>query len=148
MSELEKLANKINAQVKGFYLDNDVIVKAIRYLKRDGKVLFKRIDTGEEYFEDYRGSALFRKRVFIIGEVAKMVGRAVGTIRDYERSGLLPSASRFRYSNKDYRYYTYNDVREIESFFNSQKVGRPPKNRVHSRNDLSKKLRDAKKGIK
>ncbi|MDP6585572.1 MAG: hypothetical protein QF535_13025, partial [Anaerolineales bacterium] len=101
MSELEKLANKINAQVKGFYLDNDVIVKAVRYLKRDGKVLFKRIDTGEEYFEDYKGSALFRKRVFIIGEVAKMVGRAVGTIRDYERSGLLPTASRFRYSNKD-----------------------------------------------
>jgi hypothetical protein len=117
MSELEKLTNKINAQVKGFYIQDDVIVKALRYLKRDGKVLFKRIDTGEEYLDDYRGSALFRKRVFIIGEVAKMVGRAAGTIRDYERSGLLPAASRFRYSNTEYRYYTYNDVREIESFF-------------------------------
>ena len=147
MSELEKLANKINAQVKGFYIQDDVIVKAIRYLKRDGKVLFKRIDTGEEYLDDYKGSALFRKRVFIIGEVAKMVGRTAGTIRDYERSGLLPAASRFRYSNTDYRYYTYNDVRIIESFFNSQKVGRPPKNRVYSRSDLNDKLRKAKKGI-
>jgi hypothetical protein len=147
MSELEKLANKINAQVKGFYIQDDVIVKALRYLKRDGKVLFKRIDTGEEYLDDYRGSALFRKRVFIIGEVAKMVGRAAGTIRDYERSGLLPAANRFRYSNTEYRYYTYNDVREIESFFNSQKVGRPTKKRVYSRTDLSDKLRKAKKGM-
>ena len=40
MSELEKLTNKINAQVKGFYIQDDVIVKALRYLKRDGKVLF------------------------------------------------------------------------------------------------------------
>jgi len=147
MSEIEKLANKINAQVKGFYLEDDVIVKAIRYLKRDGKVLFKRVDTGEEYIDEYTGSALFRKRVFIIGEVAKMVGRTAGTIRDYERSGLLPAASRFRYSNKDYRYYTYNDVREIESFFNSQKVGRPPKDRVYSRKELGNRLRRAKKGM-
>ena len=147
MSELDQLANKINAQVKGFYLQDDVIVKAIRYLKRDSKILFKRVDTGEEYFEDYKGSALFRKRVFIIGEVAKMVGRTAGTIRDYERSGLLPTASRFRYSNTDYRYYTYNEVQEIESFFKSQKVGRPPKDRVYSRKDLSDRLRRAKKGI-
>ena len=76
-----------------------------------------------------------------------MVGRAAGTIRDYERSGLLPAASRFRYSNTEYRYYTYNDVREIESFFNSQKVGRPTKKRVYSRTDLSDKLRKAKKGM-
>ena len=136
MSDVEKLISKINAQVKGFYLEGDVIVKAMRYLKRDGKVLFKRVDTGEEYLDEYKGSALFRKRIFIIGEV-----------RNYERSGLLPTASRFRYSNTDYRYYTYNDVREIESFFNSQKVGRPPKNRVYSRNELSEKLRKAKKGI-
>jgi len=147
MSDVDKLVNKINAQVKGFYLEDNVIVKAMRYIKRDGKVLFKRIDTGEEYLDDYKGSALFRKRIFIIGEVAKMVGRSAGTIRDYERSGLLPTASRFRYSNTDYRYYTYNDVREIQSFFNSQKVGRPPKNRVYSRKELSEKLRKAKKGI-
>ena len=147
MNELDRITNKINVQVKGFYIENDVIVKAMRYLKRDGKVLFKRVDTGEEYLDDYKGSALFRKRIFIIGEVAKMVGRTAGTIRDYERSGLLPTASRFRYSNTDYRYYTYNDVREIQSFFNSQKVGRPPKNRVYSRKELGEKLRKAKKGI-
>ena len=78
MSDVEKLISKINAQVKGFYLEDDVIVKAMRYLKRDGKVLFKRVDTGEEYLDEYKGSALFRKRIFIIGEVAKMVeiGRA------------------------------------------------------------------------
>ncbi len=147
MSELDKIANQINVQVKGFYIDNDVFIKAIRYLKRDGKVLFKRLDTGEEYLEDYKGSALFRKRIFIIGEVAKMVGRTVGTIRKCETSGLLPAASRFPYSNNNYRYYTFDDIRNIESFFNSRKVGRPLKNRVYSRKDLSNKLREAKKGI-
>ena len=147
MSELEKIANQINVQVKGFYMDKDVVVKAMKYLKRDGKVLFKRLDTGEEYLEDYKGSALFRKRIFIIGEVAKMVGRTVGTIRKCETSGLLPVASRFQYSNNDYRYYTFDDIRNIESFFNSRKVGRPLKNRVYSRKDLSNKLREAKKGI-
>ncbi len=75
MNEIDRIANQINVQVKGFYIDNDVVVKAIRYLKRDGKIVFKRLDTGEEYLEDYKGSALFRKRIFIIGEVAKMVGR-------------------------------------------------------------------------
>ena len=79
MSELDKITNQINVQVKGFYIDKDIVVKAIKYLKRDSKVLFKRLDTGEEYLEDYKGSALFRKRIFIIGEVAKMVGRTVGT---------------------------------------------------------------------
>ena len=147
MNELDRITNKINVQVKGFYIENDVIVKAIRYLKRDGKVLFKRLDTGEEYLEDYKGSALFRKRIFIIGEVAKMVGRTVGTIRKYEKSGLLPTASRFEYSSNNYRYYTFDDVRKIESFFNSQKVGRPLKDRVYSRKDLSEKLRKAKKGM-
>lgn len=147
MSELDKIANQINVQVKGFYMDKDVVVKAMKYLKRDGKVLFKRLDTGEEYLEDYKGSALFRKRIFIIGEVAKMVGRTVGTIRKCETSGLLPVASRFQYSNNDYRYYTFDDIRNIESFFNSRKVGRPLKNRVYSRKDLSNKLREAKKGI-
>ena len=147
MSELDKIANQINAQVKGFYMDKDVVVKAMKYLKRDGKVLFRRLDTGEEYLEDYKGSALFRKRIFIIGEVAKMVGRSVGTIRKCETSGLLPVASRFQYSNNDYRYYTFDDIRNIESFFNSRKVGRPLKNRVYSRKDLSNKLREAKKGI-
>ena len=147
MSEIDKIANQINVQVKGFYMDKDVVVKAMKYLKRDGKVLFKRLDTGEEYLEDYKGSALFRKRIFIIGEVAKMVGRTVGTIRKCETSGLLPVASRFQYSNNDYRYYTFDDIRNIESFFNSRKVGRPLKNRVYSRKDLSNKLREAKKGI-
>jgi hypothetical protein len=147
MSDLDKFANKINAQVRGFYLDNGVVVKAVKYLKRDSKILFRRLDTGLEFIDDYKGSALFRNRVFTIGEVAKMVGRAVGTIRDYERSGLLPTASRFRYSNNDCRYYTFDDVRVIESFFNSRKVGRPPKNRVYSRSDLMDKLRKAKKGI-
>jgi len=147
MSELDKIANQINAQVKGFYMDKDVVVKAMKYLKRDGKVLFRRLDTGEEYLEDYKGSALFRKRIFIIGEVAKMVGRTVGTIRKCETSGLLPAASRFPYSNNNYRYYTFDDIRNIESFFNSRKVGRPLKNRVYSRKDLSNKLREAKKGI-
>ena len=103
MSEIDRITNQINVQVKGFYIDRDVVVKAIRYLKRDGKVLFKRLDTGEEYLEDYKGSALFRKRIFIIGEVAKMVGRTVGTIRKCETSGLLPAASRFEYSNNNYR---------------------------------------------
>jgi hypothetical protein len=147
MSELDKINNQINVQVKGFYMDENVVVKAIRYLKRDGKLLFKRLDTGEEYLEDYKGSALFRKRIFIIGEVAKMVGRTVGTIRKCETSGLLPAASRFQYSNNEYRYYTFEDVRNIESFFNSRKVGRPLKDRVYSRRDLSAKLREAKKGI-
>ena len=147
MNEIDRITNQINVQVKGFYIDNDVIVKAIRYLKRDGKVLFKRLDTGEEYLEDYKGSALFRKRIFIIGEVAKMVGRSVGTIRKCETSGLLPVASRFQYSNNDYRYYTFDDIRNIESFFNSRKVGRPLKDRVYSRTELGDKLRKAKKGM-
>jgi DNA-binding transcriptional MerR regulator len=76
-----------------------------------------------------------------------MVGRTVGTIRKCETSGLLPAASRFEYSNNNYRYYTFDDVRNIESFFNSRKVGRPLKDRVYSRKDLSNKLREAKKGI-
>ena len=76
-----------------------------------------------------------------------MVGRSVGTIRKCETSGLLPAASRFPYSNNNYRYYTFDDIRNIESFFNSRKVGRPLKNRVYSRKDLSNKLREAKKGI-
>ena len=88
MNELDSLANKINAQVRGFYLDDGVVVQAIKYIRKENRVVFRRTDTGEEYYDDYKGSALFRKRVFIISEVARQVGRAAGTIRDYERSGL------------------------------------------------------------
>ena len=148
MKDLEKLTNKIDAQVRGFYLEGDVIVKAIKYLRRDNKVLFVRVDNGEEFYDDYKGSALFRKRVFTIGEVAKMVGRAAGTVREYERKGLLPSANRFSYKGVNYRYYTHSDVQELESFFSSRKVGRPSKDEIHSSSSLKKKIREAKSTLR
>jgi hypothetical protein len=148
VNDLDKFANKINAQVRGFYLEGDVVVKAIRYLRRENKVLFVRLDTGDEYFDEYKGSALFRKRIFTIGEVAKLVGRKAGTVREYERTGLLPPASRFEYKGVSYRYYNYSDVRDLESFFSSRKVGRPAKSIVHSASALKKRIREAKKGIR
>jgi len=148
VNDLDKFANKINAQVRGFYLEGDVVVKAIRYLRRENKVLFVRLDTGDEYFDEYKGSALFRKRIFTIGEVAKLVGRKAGTVREYERIGLLPPASRFEYKGVRYRYYNYSDVRDLESFFSSRKVGRPAKSTVHSASALKKRIREAKKGIR
>jgi len=147
VNELDSLANRIDAQVKGLYLDDGVVVKAIKYIRKENKVIFRRMDTGEEYFDEYKGSALFRKRVFTISEVARMVGRAVGTIRDYERSGLLPAASRFPHKSTQCRYYTLGDVREVESFFNSRRVGRPSKKPLYSRRELREKIRNAKKGI-
>ena len=147
MSELDSLANKIDAQVKGFYLDDGVVVQAMKYVRKENRVIFRRTDTGEEYFDDYKGSALFRKRVFTIGDVARQVGRAAGTIRDYERVGLLPTASRFSYKDSQCRYYTIGDVQRIEAFFNSRRVGRPSKKTVYSRRELKKKIRNAKKGI-
>ena len=147
MNELDSLANKINAQVRGFYLDDGVVVQAIKYIRKENRVVFRRTDTGEEYYDDYKGSALFRKRVFIISEVARQVGRAAGTIRGYERSGLLPAASRFPYKKTQCRYYTLGDVEGIESFFNARQVGRPSKKTVYSRRELRDKIRNAEKGV-
>lgn len=111
-----------------FYLYSGVIVKIKRINRPANKVFIQSLKDDKTVLIPYQQNELLLKRIYTVGEVAKIVERRPDTIRKYEKRGLIPSAQKFGdeyigYSS--WRYYSEEAVYEMVEFFGSRNRGRP-----------------------
>ena len=108
------------------------------------KVKIKQLVSGDILEIPLDSAYLFLKRVYTIGEVAKIVQRKPDTIRRYERLGhlSLPKRGGGDSGLKKWRFYTQVDAADMLLFFSERKPpGRPLKKNTTSR-ELRSKIRD------
>lgn len=114
-----------------FYQYADTIVKLKKISKSSNKILAERLDDGTHIVLPYEQSEMLLRRVYTVGEVAKIVDRRSDTLRKYEKKDLIPSPKKFGEKYKSYenwRYYEESDVYDMIEFFNSRTPGRPVQN--------------------
>jgi hypothetical protein len=112
------------------YLYGGVLHKVKKIQKTKNKIFLQSMMDMSDVILPLSGSEILLSRVYTIGEVAKIVERRPDTIRKYERSGLIPkpSVAGVSYpSYKNWRFYKFDDVHEILSFFSKRTPGRPMK---------------------
>lgn len=116
--------------VNKFYRYSDTIVKLKKISKKSNKILAERLDDGAQIIIAYEQSEILLKRIYTVGEVAKIVERRPDTLRKYEKRDLIPKPSKFGEKYKSYqnwRFYDESDVYEMIEFFNNRVPGRPVK---------------------
>lgn len=111
-----------------FYLYSGTIVKIKKINKSVNKIYVEKLIDDSRVVIPFQQNELLLKRIYTVGEVAKIVERRPDTIRKYEKRGLIPSAEKFgseygAYSS--WRYYNENDVYQMVEFFSSRNPGRP-----------------------
>lgn len=114
-----------------FYQYSDTIVKLKKISKSSNKILAERLDDGTHIVLPYEQSELLIRRIYTVGEVAKIVERRADTLRKYEKKDLIPSPKKFGEQYKSYenwRYYEESDVYDMIEFFNNRTPGRPVDN--------------------
>ena len=119
------------------------IVSIISVHKKFNKVKIKKFSSEEVIELPLDNIHLFLKRLYTIGEVAKIVQRKPDTIRRYERLGHLAPPKRIsdETGRKNRRYYTDKDAADMVVFFSERKPpGRPRKKKVSNR-ELRSKIR-------
>ena len=120
------------------------LVKVLSIHKKFNKVKIIQLASEDILEIPLDNAYLFLKRVYTIGEVAKIVQRKPDTIRRYERLGHLSPPKRVGGDSglKNWRVYTQNDVADMLSFFSERKPpGRPSKKNITSR-ELRSRIRD------
>lgn len=111
-----------------FYQYSDTIVKLKKISKSSNKILAERLDDGTHIVLPYEQSELLIRRIYTVGEVAKIVERRADTLRKYEKKNLISSPKKFGEKYKSYenwRYYEESDVYDMIEFFNNRIPGRP-----------------------
>ena len=78
-----------------FYKYADTIVKVKKVQKAKNKITAEDLSTGDILVMAYEQNQLLLRRVFTVGEVAKIVERKADTLRKYERRGLIPESKKF-----------------------------------------------------
>jgi len=111
-----------------FYLYSGTIVKIKKINKSVNKIYVEKLIDDSKVVIPFQQNELLLKRIYTVGEVAKIVERRPDTIRKYEKRGLIPSAEKFgseygAYSS--WRYYNEDDVYQMVEFFSSRNPGRP-----------------------
>jgi hypothetical protein len=111
-----------------FYLYSGTIVKIKKINKTVNKIYVEKLIDDSRVVIPFQQNELLLKRIYTVGEVAKIVERRPDTIRKYEKRGLIPSAEKFgseygAYSS--WRYYNEDDVYQMVEFFSSRNPGRP-----------------------
>jgi hypothetical protein len=113
-----------------FYRYANTIVKIKKVQKTKNKIFVEDLSNGSSIVMPYQQSDLLLRRVFTVGEVAKIVERKSDTLRKYERRGLIPESKKFGEpfgSYKNWRIYDEDDVYSIVEFFSDRTAGRPVK---------------------
>lgn len=111
-----------------FYLYSGKIVKVKKISKNSNKVFVQHLIDDSFVMIPFQQNELLLKRIYTVGEVAKIVQRRSDTIRKYEKRGLIPSAQKFGDEYRGYsswRYYNEEDVYQMVEFFSSRTPGRP-----------------------
>ena len=111
-----------------FYLYSGTIVKIKKINKSVNKIYVEKLIDDSRVVIPFQQNELLLKRIYTVGEVAKIVERRPDTLRKYERKNLIPSASKFGDEYKgysDWRYYDESEIYEMVEFFNQRTQGRP-----------------------
>jgi hypothetical protein len=128
-----------------FYLYSGTIVKIKKINKSVNKIYVEKLIDDSRVVIPFQQNELLLKRIYTVGEVAKIVERRPDTIRKYEKRGLIPSAEKFgseygAYSS--WRYYNEDDVYQMVEFFSSRNPGRPTNDAGISIDNKIKTLND------
>jgi hypothetical protein len=118
--------NKVIANKFYVYANHFVKVKKIN--KTGGRIILLNLQDNSIIEIPTRSSDLLLKRIYTVGEVAKIVGRQPNTLRKYEKKNLIASPKKFGDAYKGYkncRYYDEADVYDIVAFFSGRVQGRP-----------------------
>ena len=124
------ITNKIIS--KKFYKFGDDIVKVVKILKSQNKLVMINLSNMEESNMPLEQADLILHRIYTIGEVSKIVNKRPDTIRKYEKNNLIPQSKKFGdncLSYKNWRYYDSQDVYDMVSFFSGRTPGRPINNK-------------------
>ena len=111
-----------------FYKYSDTFVKIKKITKYNNTVVCIDIKTNQEIDVPLAGSEILLKRIYTVGEVAKIVGREPNTLRKYEKKNFIVISKKFDESCGNYqnwRYYDESDIYSMVEFFNTRKSGRP-----------------------
>ena len=116
-----------------FYRYADTIVKIKKISKKTNKILALRLDDDSQVIISYQQYELLLKRIYTVGEIAKIVEKRPDTLRKYEKRNLIPEPKKFgdRYkSYQTWRFYEEEDVYEMVEFFNERSPGRPKQTKI------------------
>lgn len=111
-----------------FYRYANHFVKVKKVSKASNKISLLNLHDGSIIEIPLKSSDLLLKRIYTVGEVAKIVDRQPNTLRKYEKKNLIPSPKKFGDDYKGYknwRYYEEADVYGIVEFFGNRVQGRP-----------------------
>jgi hypothetical protein len=112
------------------YIYAGSFVKIKKIQKSGNKIILQKLDTNETVVIPYLQSELLLKRIYTVGEVAKILEKRSDTLRKYEKRGLISSPEKFgeKYgSYQNWRFYREEDVYDLVSFFHNRVPGRPAK---------------------
>lgn len=111
-----------------FYIYAGSFVKIKKISKTTNRIALLNLQDNSMIDIPLKSSDLLLKRIYTVGEVAKIVGRQPNTLRKYEKKDLIASPKKFGEVCKGYRswrYYDESDVYGIVEFFNGRVQGRP-----------------------
>jgi hypothetical protein len=111
-----------------FYRYANHLVKIKKISKTSNKITLLNLQDNTIIEIPLKSSDLLLKRIYTVGEVAKIVDRQPNTLRKYEKKNLIASPKKFGDAYKGYknwRYYDEADVYDIVEFFNGRVQGRP-----------------------
>lgn len=111
-----------------FYRYANHFVKVKKISKTSNRISLLNLNDNSAIEIPLKSSDLLLKRIYTVGEVAKIVDRQPNTLRKYEKKKLIPSPKKFGDEYKGYknwRYYEESDVYGIVEFFGNRVQGRP-----------------------
>lgn len=114
--------------INKIYLYKNVLHKVKKIQKNKNRALVQNLLTMEEFYTSIEQSDLLFRRIYTIGEVAKIIQRRPDTIRKYEKRSLIPKPLSIQDdypSYRNWRFYTGPDVYEMVEFFADRTPGRP-----------------------
>lgn len=124
----DSLLSKI--QLKKLYkLPSGNVVRVIRVDKLRENIIVHNYHSHSNEVIDLKITPIILKRVYKIGEVAKMFGKKSSTIRKYESIGLIPVSEKISLhggGKLETRVYSEKQVEELAEFFRRRRsAGRP-----------------------
>lgn len=124
-----------------FYLYKGKSVKVKKIHRSSNSVILKYLLEDDEENIPFTGGELLLRRLYTIGELAKITSKRSDTIRKYEKNGLLPKPSFLIEDDdscyKNWRFYTEAEVYDMVAFFSGRSPGRPTQNKNIKSNIVS-----------
>jgi len=126
------------------YLYGPDLVKVRSVHKKFNRLKIKELVSGKVLEIPLDNANLFLRRVYTIGEVAKIVQRMPDTIRKYERLGYLSPPKRVGEGAglKNWRYYTQEDAADMLLFFSERKPSGRPAKKTFTNRELRSRIRN------